>query len=230
MPDNIKPKVNLNAGHKERLRKRLLSHAQSLEDYEILEILLGYIYFRKDTKPLAKELLIHFSNLRGLFDTRFDELEKFAGTKKGIVVAITLFRELMSRYAEAPLRQKHELANPEIVAQMAKVRMGNLEHEECWIALVDAQNKLISWELILRGSSSDVQITPKDIFELALKHKCSGFILVHNHPAGSLKPSAPDIALTNDLKKLSKMIGIRFLDHIIIANNNCFSFIKNGIL
>lgn len=225
-----KAKINPNAGHRSRLKERLLQDSHGLGDHELIELLIGYVYSRQDTKPLAKKILSHFGSLRGLFSAKSGDLEQFAGTKKGLVIAITLFRELMSRYAEAPVIQRQELANPNSVAQMARMRLGSLEHEECWIALVDTQNKLVAWEMVSRGNMENIPIQPKDVFAIALKYKCSGFILVHNHPSGGIEPSTPDIEFTNKIKELSIMIGLRFIDHIIVTESDCYSFMKNKLL
>lgn len=225
-----RPARKAHEGHRDRLKKRLELENQALADYEILELLLGHALVRKDTKPLAKELLLRFENLRGVMDARPDELEQVPGFGKGLIRFFRLLREFMSRYAEAPVRCRQELVNATTVAHMARTRLAGMPHEECWVALVDRQNRLIAWERLQRGRTGDVPLIPRDVLELALQRKSSGIILVHNHPGGNAKPSTPDLLLTSELQKLAPMMGLRFIDHVIVTEDDCYSFTEGGLL
>lgn len=230
MSATIKPVRPAHTGHRARLKKRLQLETQALSDHEILEMLLGYALVRKDTKPLAKTLLQRFTTLRGVMDARADELQSVEGFGPGLAHFILLLREFMARYAESAVRQREELANPRVVAHMARTRMAGMAHEECWIALVDRQNRLLVWERLQKGRSSEVSVQPRDVLELALKHKACGIILVHNHPGGKATPSSPDLLLTQELQRLAPAMGLRFLDHIIVTDADCYSLNEGGLL
>lgn len=225
-----KPVRAKHEGHRARLKKRLQLETQALADYEILELLLGYVLLRKDTKPLAKELLERFTSLRGVMDARPDELQNVDGFGPGLLAFIGLLREFMARYAEAPVRYRQEIASAKAVAHMARMRMAGMDHEECWIALVDRQNRLLSWERLQRGRTSEVSLIPRDVLELAYARKASGIILVHNHPGGGTNPSAPDLLLTSELQRLAPSMGLRFLDHIIVTEADCYSMSQGKLL
>ena len=94
------------AGHRARLRQRLNRDAQTVEDYEILELVLGFALTRKDTKPLAKELLRRFGTIRGVLDARPDELLAVDGFGPGLLSLWQLLRELMVRYQSSQLRRR----------------------------------------------------------------------------------------------------------------------------
>jgi DNA repair protein RadC len=93
-------------GHRERLRARFASAPSSLADYEILELLLGYVHARRDTKPLAKALLARFSSLRGLLNARPEEMGDLAGIGPASGLFLGLIREFLARLAEEPLRRR----------------------------------------------------------------------------------------------------------------------------
>lgn len=218
------------SGHRARLRARLEREPQAVADYEVLELLLGLALLRKDTKLLAHELMGRFGGIRGVLDAREDELEQVKGFGPGLQALWRLLREVMARYAASPLREREVLASPEAVAEMARMRLGNFSHEESWLALVDAQNRLISWERLRRGSVSSVAIQPRDVLEAALKRGASGIILVHNHPGGSPHPSRADIELTGEIEKLAPCLALRFLDHVIVTAGDCYSIGQKKIL
>lgn len=230
MSVTTKPVRKAHEGHRARLKQRLQLETQALEDYEVLELLLGYALVRKDTKPLAKELLQRFTNLRGVMDARAEELLNIEGFGPGLLNFMHLLREFMARYAEAPVRYRQELASPKVVAHMARMRLAGMSHEECWVALVDRQNRLLTWERLQRGRTGEISIQPRDVLELAYARKACGIILVHNHPGGANQPSAPDLLLTSELKRLAPAMGLRFLDHIIVTEADCYSMNEGGLI
>ncbi len=220
---NITP----HSGHRQRLKKRFLHDPQHMEDYEVLEILLGYGLTRKDTKPLAKALLARFGTLRNVLDARKEELEDVPGFGVGLWTLWQIMRECMARHAIAPLLEKETLATPQLVAKAAKKRLINCTHEECWLAFTDSGNRCMGWERLCVGGIDNVPITTRDVIAKALARKAKGFILVHNHPGGSTKPSRGDMVITEQLRSLAPSMDLRFIEHIIITDKECFSILLN---
>ncbi|CAI3232799.1 RadC family protein [uncultured Desulfovibrio sp.] len=210
-------------GHRARVRERLAHEATAVADYEVLELLLGYGLTRKDTKPLAKELLQRFGSIRGVLDARPDELLAVPGFGPGLLAFWQVLRETRARSVAAPVRRREVLATPEAVAQMAQARLAGCPHEECWLALVDQRNGLIAWERLRRGGVAEIPLYPRDVLEAALAHKAGGIILVHNHPGGHVLPSQADKLLTEELQRLAPRLGLRFLDHVIVTEGDCYS-------
>ncbi len=217
-------------GHRARLRERMSKHPHDLQDYEVLELLLGKVLTRKDTKPLAKELLLRFQNIRGVLDAKPAELLSVEGFGPVLAHYWVLLRELMARYEEAPLRRKEVLSTPEQVARAAKRRLAGHDHEEVWIAFVDAQNHLLSWEFNHKGSVDNVAVYTRDILERGLLLKAMGFILVHNHPSGNSSPSGADLEITAMLKRAAQSVEMRFIDHIIVTDTDCYSVSAEGLI
>ncbi|MDR2504272.1 MAG: DNA repair protein RadC [Deltaproteobacteria bacterium] len=217
-------------GHRQRLRGRLRENPGALRDYELLELMLGHVLTRKDTKPLAKELLRRFHSLRGALQASEAELLAVEGFGPALADYWLLWREFTARYAESPLRRRELLASPEAVAVMAGERLSGQAYESVWAAFVDAQNRLLAWEETQKGDVSAASIRPRDILERALLLKASGFILAHNHPGGRAVPSRADLEMTRRLKKAAQALNIRFLDHIIIADGEPYSLLRAGEL
>ena len=211
------------SGHRSRLRQRLAREPLAVADYEILELLLGYGQPRKDTKPLARELLLRFHNIRGVLDAPPEQLLAVPGFGPGLLSLWQVLREVLARHAAAPLLLGKEIATPQAVAEMARARLAGSQQEECWLAMVNAGNRLMAWERLRQGNVESVPLLPRDVLEPALRYKASGIILVHNHPGGQTRPSQPDIIFTNTVRELAVNMGLRFLDHVIVTDNGCYS-------
>ncbi|MDR2892152.1 MAG: DNA repair protein RadC [Deltaproteobacteria bacterium] len=225
MPDN-----QHQYGHRERLRARLTKSPSDLADYEILELLLAQVLTRKDTKPLAKELLERFQSVKGVLDAKPAELSGVEGFGPKLTAYWLLLRELLARYAESPLRRREVLASPARVAAMARQRLAGNPLEEVWLAYVDGQNHLLAWERYHKGSSDNSTIYPRDIVERAILLKASGFILVHNHPGGASRPSGADLQATRQLREAAQALSLRFMDHIIVTDDAFCSLSDEGLL
>lgn len=89
--------------------------------------------------------------------------------------------------------------------------------------MVNAGNRLVAWERLRQGNVESVPLLPRDVLEPALRYKASGIILVHNHPAARPGPSQPDLIFTNTVRELAVNMGLRFLDHVIVTDNGCYS-------
>lgn len=217
-------------GHRKRLRDRLHDASEKLADYEILEMMLGYALPRRDTKPLAKELLRRFTSLRGVFGARPEECLDIPGLGEGTAGFFALMREFLARYAEEPVRARAVLCTPEAVAAMARERLGNLPREEIWLAFVDGRDRLIMWEKAAKGTVDASNIYPRDVMERALALRAKGFIIVHNHPSGDARPSGADMAITQHLVQAARPLHIRFVDHVVVTEDECYSLKKDDFL
>ena len=217
-------------GHRRRLKDRLMENPRALADYEILELLLGYVNVRRDNKPLAKELLRRFGSVRGVLLAREEELRGVPGIGPGALEFVTLWREAWARFHEQPLRERALLNSPDIVAEMARARIGANEREEFWMALVDTKNRLIGWEQVSQGTIDQAVIYPREILSVAIRHKASGVILVHNHPSGDPRPSVQDIDFTRRIRTAARELDLRVLDHLVVTDDRFFSFQSEGML
>lgn len=211
-------------GHRARLRSRLARGAKALADYELLELVLAQVLPRTDTKPLAKALLARFGTLAGVFAATDEQLLALDGFGPALCSHWTLLRELLARLAEGGLSPRQTLSGPEAVLAAARARFGRSGSEEVWAALLDSKNRVLAWEQVSRGTVDQSALYPREILALALQHKAAGLILVHNHPGGDPKPSEADILITAQLARAATDLGLRLLDHLIIAEDRHVSF------
>ncbi len=217
-------------GHRKRLKERFFLQPDLVSDYELLELLLGYGLPRKDTKPLAKELLTRFGSLKGILTAQNHELRSIRGFGRGLEVFWCLWQEFWSRLHEDSLREKRIVDSPYVVAELARTRIGFSSKESFWLALVDNKNRLTHFTRAGQGTVDQTPVFPREVLQIALIHDASGVILVHNHPGGDPSPSSHDIELTKQIKKSASEIGLRILDHVIVAEDRYYSFQAEGMI
>lgn len=104
------------------------------------------------------------------------------------------------------------------------------EQEEVYIIYVDKDYRLIEYKNLFRGSSTQCICDVRLSLRYALLNKACAIFIAHNHPSGDLKPSEADKELTNEFVKVADLIGIRLLDHIILTENDYYSFAEGGLL
>ncbi len=216
--------------HRQRLKERFVKNSSGMADYEILELLLTYAIPRKDTKAQAKAMLERFGSLGEIFQARDSEIQAIAGIGKSTLLFFQVLDECRTRTFQTPLTKKASFSNPGDVSDMVTARLGRCEHEEFWTIFLDNKNRLQAFEKVSRGTIDQAPVFPREIITLALEHRSSGIILVHNHPGGDPTPSSQDIQLTNRLKSLGKEMGIRVLDHMVVAENTHYSFMEHGLM
>ncbi|MGL4652472.1 JAB domain-containing protein [Cetobacterium sp.] len=142
------------------------------------------------------------------------------------------FRELMTTIAKGNIGKKDLTtvkAKSELINYL-RSDIGFKNTEEFKVIYLSSSNRLIGEETLFRGTIDRSVVYPRLIVERALKHPTKGIIFAHNHPSGDLKPSRKDIELTNELKDLLEVLDIRLLDHLIIGENDYFSFYDNGLI
>jgi DNA repair protein RadC len=108
--------------------------------------------------------------------------------------------------------------------------MAGLDRESVWLLCLDTKNQPIAVSMISLGTLDASYCSPREIFKTALLCNARGIIVAHNHPSGSLDPSADDRAVTNRLAEAARLMDIRLSDHMIIAEERYFSFRDGGLM
>jgi DNA repair protein RadC len=102
--------------------------------------------------------------------------------------------------------------------------------EHFWIVGLNPKLNIVVLELVALGAHNRVVIPPIDVFRLVVTKNATQAVLVHNHPSGRMKPSKEDRSVTNRLLKAGEMLGVNVLDHLIINEEDYFSFLDSGIM
>lgn len=229
--------VNLNAGHRERLRKKLLKHTDSLYDYEVLELLLSYVVKRRDVKSVAKRVLNEiggdFSKFKELDVVRLNSID---GVGDGISSFIFLLQEFSRRISISQIRtdtvKSFDLFDePSVVVETLRLAIGSFNVESAYICLYDKNREMLEFERLELGSSYEVRIDLKHIVHRCMDSRVKFVMLIHTHiEANDIKPSFADKEITRNLEYLLHSIDVTLYDHYIVTEGGLFSFRSNSLI
>ncbi|GHU16087.1 DNA repair protein RadC [Alphaproteobacteria bacterium] len=217
-------------GHRKRLKKRFSTSAQYLPDYEILELLLFYVFARKDTKKLSKDLLEHFKSLKSIVYAEDAELKKIPGIGDSAAILFAVIREIFSRIHRERVVECESISSSDQVASYYASLLGNEKREQLRIMFLNNKNKLIADDILQIGTVNHTAIYPREIIQRALEYGASAMIMIHNHPSGDPQPSRQDIIVTKMIKDVAQKLDILLLDHLIIGKNGNKSLKEMGII
>lgn len=128
------------------------------------------------------------------------------------------------------LQGREVLSSPQVVRDFLRVKLGALEHEVFAVLMLDAQNRLIEYVELFRGTVSQASVYPREVVKESLARNAAALVLVHNHPSGVAEPSRADEHLTQTLKAALALVDVRVLDHLIVAGSEVLSFAERGLL
>lgn len=205
--------------------KLLLKGKQSLSDAELIAILMGSGSRAESAVDLAKRILKSSSdNLIELSKLGVNDLMKFKGVGEAKAISIIAALELGKRRRGAEALEKRKITSSHDVFEYFSGIMGDSNYEAFYILLLNRANKVIRDIMISEGGFSGTVADPKKIFKVALENHASGVILCHNHPSGNIQPSDADIKLTKKLRSAGEMLDLPVVDHIILGEENYYSF------
>jgi DNA repair protein RadC len=170
-------------GHRQRLRERLLAAgADSLPDYELMEVLLFAANPRGDTKPLAKDVIDRFGGFAEALSADVDDLLAVPGLGIGGVAALKSVREAALRLMRAELRERPVIASWDRLVDYCRAHIGYGKVEEFHLLFLDHKNALLAHEQQQRGTINHTPVYTREVVKRALELGASALILVHNHP------------------------------------------------
>ena len=218
-------------GHRDRLRQRFRTGgADAIPDYELLELLLFRAIPRRDTKPLAKELLRHFGSFVEVISAPDERLANLPGVSLAVITELKIVRASALRLMQGQVRERPVLNVWAEVIGYCRAAMAFEAKEQFRILFLDKRNHLIADEVQQRGTVDHTPVYVREIVKRALELSSTALILVHNHPSGDPTPSRADIDMTKTIIAAAKPLGILIHDHLIIGKHGHTSFKGKGLL
>lgn len=216
------------AGHRQRLKRRFVKYGMaSFDPHQVLEMVLFYVIPKQDTNPLAHRLLKRFGTLAGVFDATVDELMSVGGIGENAATYIKMFPAVFRQYELSRDSREGCFDTLEKVGNHAKKLFIGAAVEQAYLLMFNNRLQLIDTWLITDGTVNSVPVLPRAVVEHALDAHASSVVLVHNHPYGNILPSRDDIELTHVVEAACNVVGIHFLDHLVVAGNDFSSILRS---
>lgn len=218
-------------GHRDRLKSRFCEFGlDTFNDINVLELLLFFSIPRRDTNEVAHRLLNHFGSLDKVFNASVYELVEVPGVGMNSAVLITFIHQLIKKIEVSKTKDIKTISNSRQAADFFIPRYVNEQDEVLLMLCLDNARRIIACIEIAKGTVNSLEVNLKRVIEIALKHKACSVIISHNHPGGTLSFSIEDDIFTKEVYKALHQVSILLEDHIIVAQDQYFSFADSGVL
>ena len=196
----------------------------ALDDRELLALLL-------DDEQAADALWqASGESLERLARTELPRLRMLGGLGLRRARLLLAAAEYGRRVAEAQSAAAEVIATSDDVVRLFRPRLERLDHEECWVVYLTSSNRIIERQRVSQGGVQGTVVDHRLIVKRALELLATQLILVHNHPSGAAEASPQDRVLTERIARAAALFDIRLLDHLIVAREGDFSFLREGLL
>lgn len=199
----------------------------SLDNQDILLMLLELSGAGADSEWFSELLLDKFSDLKGILNAPLKELQEIEGLPERFVTMIRLIRRLIILYSETPGAPTDILKNPKAMEHYLIGRMRELPDEQTLFIFLDKEGSVLGEKLLGAGDASQSVVFPREIMRECLNHNATSLVVAHNHPHGPPIPSSLDLQAAQNLKRILAPFGIILKDSIVVGANRCFSIFNN---
>lgn len=215
----------------DRPREKMLRKGSvSLSDAELLAILIGSGSRDESAVELSRRIMREsHDNINELAQLTVNDLCKsFKGIGEAKAITIMAALELGKRRKTSEFLERKKITSSIDLFELFEPQLVDLPHEEFWIGLLNGANKVIEIKRLTQGGTRQTVVDIPMMLKLALEKSAQTIVVAHNHPSGQNRPSLEDQQITNNIKDGCKAIGISFIDHIIIARGEYYSFADEG--
>lgn len=213
--------LSFRVGHRERLRQKFLD--DKLTDYELLEMLLGFVIPRRDVRPLARGLIEQFGSVYQVITAPIDSLIAFKGVGRNTAIFIKSIHKIMLAGYKSNLDKVTIFHNEKILTNYCLLLMAGKTKEEIHILYLDEDNRLLADDLHSVGTVDWAAAYPREILKRALELNAKSIVMLHNHPKPNTSFSVDDIELTERVRDLLSTVDIDVHDHYVVSGGIVYS-------
>ncbi|MEO9481253.1 MAG: DNA repair protein RadC [Maribacter dokdonensis] len=213
-------------------REKLVNKGRAvLSDAELIAILIGSGSRSESAVELSKRILASVdNNLNELGRLSIKQLMAFKGIGEAKAVSIAAALEVGRRRRGEDAPKIEKIDSSKDAYHILHPMLGELEHEEFWILFLNNSNKVLHKAQLSKGGITGTLVDVRIVMKQALELGAVAIILAHNHPSGTLRPSAADKQITQKIKTASETLDIKVLDHLIITQKSYYSFADENML
>ena len=176
---------------------------------------------------IGSALLESHGGIAGLDRATYRELCAARGLGPAKAAGVMAALEIGRRLVAGDGRQRERLSSSREVAGLFTPRLFNLQREVFIALLLNARNEVIREITVAVGCLTASLVHPRELFQPAVRDSAAAVILVHNHPSGDPTPSPEDVQLTERLVEAGRILGIRVLDHVVVAQGGYASLMEH---
>mgnify|MGYP000867220234 CR=1 FL=1 len=215
----------------ERPRERLIRHgASALSDAELLAIVFGTGTHGISAVDLARNLINKYGNISKLAKCDYSEFKNSNGIGTVKAVSLAAVFEISRRIEIPPYSERTVFRYPSDIAEYYIPRLRDCRVEIFKAILLNSSNQIMREVDISEGLVNESLVHPREVFRIAITESAVSVLLIHNHPSGNTEPSTSDIKVTRQLVEAGKIIGIKVIDHLIIAGDKYSSLLALGLI
>lgn len=221
-------------GEDDKPREKALSLGiRALSDAELIAIIFGGGLPGLSVVDLARQILRDCDNrVDNLARMGINELmSKYKGVGQAKAVSLAAAFELGRRNGEqGRANQRPVIRSSEDVVALMRPILESLDYEEFWVLMLSRSNQVKYKRCISQGGTASTVVDVKLLLKRAIDCLADGIVLVHNHPSGNDRPSGEDDSITRKIKEGANILGMRVVDHVIIARHRAYSYNDEGRL
>lgn len=204
-------------------RSRVLRDPASLEDWELLSLVLGSGTRTMSVYELSKKILERIGGIANLPSLLSSEMQKFPGlgqSKTGSLLAIS---QIALRIQKQNLKNQIEIFPFYELFQNLWLESRRQTRESFFLASFGVDGRLFFWEQIAKGSLNEVGVHKRDIIQILLRDPTKYCLIAHNHPGQSCQSSFQDENLYKELNRILAELEIDCIDHWVVGEDGLFS-------
>ncbi|MGN0489301.1 MAG: RadC family protein [Ruminococcus sp.] len=219
--------ADIHKGHRKRLKEKYLNDGiDNFAEHEILELLLYYALPQKDTNPLAHKLLDNFGSISAIFEAPTSHLLSL-GITENTATLLKLIPDLTRIYYDDRFNNKSKRIDTSNLCDYFRYKFLGRTVEHLHLLLMDGKYNEVYSGIISKGTLTAANVPIRKIIELSVFYNAQYAVIAHNHLSGIALPSKSDLYATKDVFEALKLIDIKLLDHIIIADEDATSLIDS---
>ena len=211
----------------ERPRERLKNYGvESLSDSELLAIILKTGTKNKNVLELSYDILKRFS-LQEITEATLPQLIKIEGIGEVKALEILTIIELGKRIYKKEKKNLQTLSSSRDIFLSTRYLFSNKTQEHFYALYFNTKQELLEIKLLFKGTVNESTVHPRELFKAAYSLSATYIVCIHNHPSNDTTPSKADLLFTESIIKTGQIHGIKIVDHIIVGEDNYYSFYEH---
>lgn len=203
--------------------------ADNLSNLELLYLLFSQFCSNAIAYQKAVQFIDEYHDLTRITNLSKDDWMRYFENEEQFSRMVVML-EFMKRGSQVPSLILGQVSSSKVIGKYLAEKFKFERQEILYGIFLDVKNQIVYEKEIFRGTLDSATVHPREIFRIAIQYASARIIIAHNHPSGCTEPSKNDRILTGRMIKCGEIIGIEFLDHLIIGNKGYYSFRESNFI